>query len=48
MKKFNLIIPDKDEKMWDFIIDNKKETNINATILRLLREESEKIKGMKR
>ena len=48
MKKFNLIIPDNKEKIWNILIEIKKETNINDTIIRLIEEEVIKIKENKK
>lgn len=42
MKRYNVLIQDKDEKEWDFFVKNKDETNIDDALIKLVREHNSK------
>ena len=44
MKRYNLLIQDKDEKEWDFFVKNKEEKNIDNAILNLIKKYNIEIK----
>lgn len=48
MKRYNILIQDKDEKDWDYFVDNKEEKNIDDAILNLIKEKIKQIKENKK